>query len=227
MRLRLLLLTLVPFSLQAQAVRDSVLTVSASRPSRVVADRASLYIVVEGTAETAPDAVARVETKLKAVSDAIKGFGTRAEADRPIAYTVGPTPAPNGYPGVATSSTNVARSLIRVQMNRPDQIAQLVAAALAAGASNTSTLTFESSAADSARRARITEVLAIARADAEAMAQALGGHLGALVDASTSGNQGFQQQATINFDSRLFGAQMPAPEVSITTTVTMRYRLVR
>jgi uncharacterized protein YggE len=226
MRLRLLLLTLVPFSLQAQAVRDSVLTVTASRTTRIAADRSSFYVIVEGTAETAPDAVARVDTKLKAVSDAIKGFGARVEADHPIAYAVGPTPPPNGYPVSTAPATNLARSLIRVQLNRPDQIAQLIAAALAAGASNTTTLAFESSLADSVRRTRIADVLAVARSDAEAMAQALGGHLGAFVDATTSGGQGFQQPASLSFDSR-FGMQAPAPEIPITTTVTVRFRLVR
>jgi len=65
MRLRLLVLVLLPLPLQAQAVRDSIVTVTASRISRIAPDRASLYVVVEGTAETAVDAVARVETKLK------------------------------------------------------------------------------------------------------------------------------------------------------------------
>ena len=51
MRLRLLVLTLVPLSMQAQVVqafRDSVITVSQSRYSRIVPDRASLYVIVEG-----------------------------------------------------------------------------------------------------------------------------------------------------------------------------------
>lgn len=226
MRFRLLpLLALVPLSLEAQVARDSVITVSASRTTRLAADRASLYVVVEGTAETAPDAVARVETKLKPVMDALKGFGARADVDRPVAYTVGATPAPNGYPGVAAPATNLARSVIRVQLGRPDQIAHVIAAALAAGASTTSSLSFESSVADSARRVRIAEVLGVARVDAETMAQALGGRLGALVDASTTGQLGFQQPTTLNFDNR-FGQQAIAPEVIVTTTVTVRYRLL-
>src|ERR1035437_5299664 len=79
-----------------------------------------MYVVVEGTAETAPDAVARVETKVKAGSAALKGFGSRLEVDPPIAYAVGATPAPNGYIGAATPASNLARSVIRVQLIRPD-----------------------------------------------------------------------------------------------------------
>jgi hypothetical protein len=91
-----------------------IVTVTASRNSRILADRASLYVVVEGTAETAPDAVARVETKLKAVSAALKGFGSRLEVDPPIAYAVGATPAPNGYLGAATPASNLARGGVAV-----------------------------------------------------------------------------------------------------------------
>jgi len=226
MRLRLLVLVLLPLPLQAQAVRDSIVTVTASRISRIAPDRASLYVVVEGTAETAVDAVARVETKLKGVSEALKGFGSRVEADRPIAYTVGATQAPNGYPGAATPASNLARTVIRVQLARPDQIAHVVAAALGAGAVSTSSLTFESTVADSVRRTRIADALAAARMDAEAIALSLGGRLGPLVDVSTTGGFSFQQPSMLNFDNR-FGQQAAAPEVTINTSVTVRYRLIR
>lgn len=228
MRLRLLALVVIPFSLHAQVARDSIIAVSASRTSRLVPDRASLFVIVEGTAETAADAVARVDTKLKGVTDAIRGFAARAEVDRPIAYSVGPTPNPNGYPVNPGTNTNTARALIRVSTTRTEQISGLVAAALGAGAANSSTLTFESSAADSVRHARIGEVLNSARGDAEALAQALGGHLGALVDVGINGaGQNFNQPTYIAFDNRFSGGQAPAPEVIITTSVTVRYRLLR
>lgn len=227
MRWMILLLAVMPLMAEAQATRDSVIAVTASRTTRIVADRATMYLVIEGSAETAPDAVTRVETKVKAVSDAIKSLGSRVEADRPISYAVGPTPPPSGYPQMGTPSTNLARALIRVHTNRPDQVAHVIGVALAAGAANTSSLTFESSVTDSVRRARITDVLASARADAEALAQSLGGRLGALVDASTSGaNFGFQGQSTLNFDNR-FGQQAATPDITVNTSVTVRYRLIR
>ena len=223
--LSLLFLATIPCSLSAQAVRDSVITVSASRVSRIVPDRASFYVVVEGTAETATDAVARVETKLKAVTDALKTFGARVDVDRAIAYAVGPTPAPNGYPGVATPASNLARSVIRVQITRPEQVAHVIAAALTAGAASTSTLSFESSATDSVRRARIGEVLGVAKLDATTIATSLGGRLGGLVDVSSTTQLGFQQSTTLNFDNR-FGQQSLAPEIAITTSATVRYKLL-
>lgn len=226
MRLRLLALALLPLRLPAQAVRDSIVSVSASRTSRVVPDRASLYVIVEGTAETPTDAVARVDTKLKTVSEALKALGSRVTLDPPIAYGVGPNVTQNGYPGMSTPVTNIARSVIRVQLSRPEQIANVVAAAIGAGAATSSSLTFESSVADSVRRARIGDALNVARMDAEAIASSLGARLGTLVSVSTTGGLGFQPPSTLNFDNR-FGQQATAPEIVITTSVTVQYRLVR
>jgi uncharacterized protein YggE len=227
MRLKLLVLALLPLRLSAQAPRDSIISVSASRTSRVAPDRASFYVIVEGTAETAPDAIARVDTKVKMVADALKALGPRVTLDAPIAYGVGPSPAPNGYPGVATPATNLARSVIRVQLSRPEQIANVVAAAIGAGAASSSSLAFESTVTDSVRRARIGEALSVARMDAEAIASSLGARLGAMVSVTTNGGQfGFQAPSTLNFDTR-FGQQALAPDVTVTTTVTVQYRLVR
>ena len=72
----------------------------------------------------------------------------------------------------------------------------------------------------------MSEALTTAKADAESMAQALGGRLGALVDASSTSSPVFTQPTTFNFDNR-FGSQSSAPEVNITVSVTMRYRLIR
>jgi uncharacterized protein len=227
MRLRFLALALIPMQLPAQAARDSIITVSATRTSRVAPDRASFYVIVEGTAETATDAVARVDTKLKVVTEALKALGSRVTIDAPIAYGVGPSPSLNGYPVPSAPATNLARSVVRVQLSRPEQLANVIAAAIAAGAANSSTLVFESSATDSVRRARMAEALSVARLDAEAIASSLGARLGALVSVSTTGNQfGFQQQGTLNFDSR-FGQPTMSPDVPVTVTVNVQYRLVR
>ena len=226
MRLRLLVLALLlPLELSAQA-RDSIISVSSTRTSRIAPDRASFYLIVEGTAETTADALARVESKLKAVTDALKTFGPRVTLDPPVAYGVGPTP-PNGYPPPPLSvATNVARSIVRVQLTRPEQLAHVIAAAITAGATGSSSLTFEATAADSVRRARIGDALTAARLDAEALASSLGAHLGALVSVNASAPLGFQSPITLNFDNR-FGQPSQAPDIVINANVTVQYRIVR
>ena len=226
MRLRLLAAVLFPLSLQAQTRTDSTIAVSATRTAHVAPDRGAMFVIVEGTAETAADANARVETKLRAVSDALKALGQRIEMERPVGYGVSLAQNPNGYPMPANPASYVSRSVMRIQINRLDQISVVVAAALAAGATSTSSLTFESSVADSVRRERIAEAVNVARNDAQALAAALGGRLGALVDVTTTSPNFFQGQNTLSFDNR-FGQQASTPDIVINATVTMRYRIVR
>lgn len=227
LRALLIVLAVLPLHLSAQTSRDSIISVSATRSSRVISDRASFYLIIEGTAELPSDAITRVDTKLKAVTTALKALGPRVTLDPPIAYAVGPSPAPNGYPGNANPPTNVARSVIRVQLNRVDQVAQVVATAISAGASNSSSLAFESSVVDSVRRVRITEAIDVARADAEAIAHSLGGRLGALVSVNTSGGPiGFSPPPALVFDNRFVG-QSAAPEITVNGSATVQYRVVR
>jgi len=225
MRTRFLVLALVPLPLAAQA-RDSIIAVSSTQTMRIAPDRASFYLLVEGTAETTADALARVNTKLKAVTDALKTFGSRVSLNRPMDYGVGPAPA-NGYPPPSSMATNVARSIMRVQLNRPEQLAQVIAAALAAGASGSSSLVFESTVADSVRRARIGEVLNSSRLDAEAIANSLGARLGALVSVSVNGPFGYQGPSVLSFDNRYAQPPSQPPEIVVSTNVNVSYRIVR
>ena len=223
----LFLAAALPWPLLAQTPRDSVVTVSALRTVRIAPDRASLYFIVEGTAETSTDATARVDSKLKAVTDALKGFGARVRLDPPISYGVGPSPNPSGYPGAASPPTSLARSVLHLQLDRLDQLAAVMAAAIGAGAATTSSLTFESSVADSVRRARIGEAIAAARLDAEAIAASVGARLGSLVSISTSGGPfSFQGPQNLNFDGR-FGQPAQVPDIQINTNVTVQFRLVK
>jgi uncharacterized protein YggE len=227
MRFGFAVLALLPAIAGAQTVRDSTITVSATKISRIAPDRASMYVLVEGSAETAPDAVTRVETKLKAVAEAIKALGPRAEQDRAITYSVGPAAQQNMYPQQVMPPSNVSRAVLRVHMARADQVAHVAAAALGAGASGISAVTFESTVADSVRRSRMMEVLAVARADAQALATALDGKLGAIVDvSSTAGNIGFAGPTMLTFEPR-FAQPTQVPEVTINTSVTVRFRLMR
>ena len=123
-------------------------------------------------------------------------------------------------------ATNLARSIVRVQLTRPEQLAHVIAAAITAGASSSSSLTFESTVADSVRRVRVGEALNAARLDAEALASSLGAHLGALVSVNASAPLGFQPSITLNFDNR-YPQQSQAPDIVINSNVTVQYRIVR
>jgi len=223
---RIVALAVLPVALTAQAARDSIITVSASRMSRIAASSASFYVTVEGSAETALDAVARVEAKVGAVTDAIRAFGARAAAGPAISYSVGPPAQPGGYPPAPSPHSHLARTLIKVHAAGTDAVARIIASAIAAGATGTSTLSFEAESVDSVRRALTLAAIAAARRDAEAIAASLGGRLGAFVDASSSSPSVYPQASVLAFDTR-YSQQPPAPEVTVATNVTVRFRLVR
>lgn len=230
MRTRLLVFALVaalPAALPAQQERDSILTVTVNRTARIPADRAIVYITVESTAETAVDAVARVDAKVKTVLEALQRMAPRATPETPIALTVGSAQNATNITGNTLPAGNLARTLIRVNVDRIDQLSHIVAAAIAAGATGPASITFSATTADSIRTARSIEAVATARRNAAQIAGSLGLRLGAIVDVNVSDQYGYQQPPTLNFDQRYGGQQQQTPEVTITANATLRVRIVR
>jgi uncharacterized protein YggE len=229
MRIFVLAALILPACLHAQQVRDSVISISVNRSTSVLPDRASAFIIVEGSGETPVDANSRLDTKLKGVTDAIRGLGSIASVERPVSYGVTMAQNPQGYPMPAVPTTYVSRSVVRLHIAKIDQLASAVATILGAGATNVTSLQFESSTFDALRREKMAEVLALARADAEAVAAALGGRLGALVDVSSSSSplNPFGAGSQLTFDQRYSGGSVPAPLIMVNANATVRFRLLR
>lgn len=223
---RWLLPLLFPALLAAQTTRDSVVTASATRTARLPADRASLLVSVEGTAETAREAVARAEAKAVTVSEALRRVSAGSDVGRPMAFSVAPTPSMRSFPSPIPGPSFTAKIAIRLVIANLGQLPTLLATALDAGAATTSTAMFETSVADSVRRKLAADALTAARLDVQALATGLGGQLGALVDAGTSVPFG-NTVSSMFFPVESFSQQTAAPEVTITVTANVRYRLVK
>lgn len=205
---------------------ESRIVVVATKSARVTPDRATMYITVEGTGESTTDAAQRASQKLQAVTTALRTL-VASDGITPVPYGVGPASNRNSFPGVGNQSSFVSRYMIRVQPRNLEQLTQVAAAAIAAGATNTSAPMFESQAADSVRRAKYAEALAQARRDAEALASALGGKLGSIVDVSTTGTpQSFTQQSMLYMSGFEYSGPSPAPDVTVNATVTVRFRFI-
>jgi uncharacterized protein YggE len=225
-------LALLPTLASAQGARvedDGIPRVSATatRTARLAPDRATVFAVVEGSAESAPEAAQRAERKLQAVTDAVKQLGARVEVLGTVPYGVMPAPNYGGFPGQTAPNPFVARYIMRIQPARVDQLMNVSSTLMAAGVSVLTPPSFEAAAADSARRAKFSEALAQARADAEALAAGLGMRLGALIE--VTGNAGPSQQFGQQFIGFGRGYDMSGPgqppEVTVTASVTVRYRL--
>ncbi len=214
---------LVPSALQALA-RDSILTVTAMSSATVKADRAIFYLTVEGTAESATEAMTRAEARVPAVLAALRGLGEGVTIDSPIPGHIGPA-NPRGYPSPSPTPSYTSRVLVRVTFTRLELLQRAAAAALDAGATAASAVIYES-ADEQAVRSRIrNEALAAARAEAAATAAAMGARLGGLADVSVNimDRQRFGPNL-VNLEPG-FNPQSPTPDVTVTTQVTVRYRL--
>lgn len=210
---------------------SSRVVASASRHSRLTPDRAIVYALIEGSAETAPDAAQRAQTKLRAFEESLRRSGVAVQVEVPLPYGVSQAGNANGYPGMASPQPHVARYAIRLQPARIDQLLAVSAAAIAAGASYVSTPIFEATTADSVRRARLADAIAEARREAETMATALGGRLGTVIEVSCTdtATRGWPSDGFMQWSSRFEfgGGPAPTPEVLVSATATVRYRVVR
>lgn len=174
----------------AQAVRlDSTradIVTAATGEAQFVPDRAAVYIGVETRATTAAAAARDNAQRQRAVIDAVVAAGVSREQISTENYSV----TPNIRYDQATQRSSVigyiVSNVVRVEVRRIDQVAGVLDAALAKGANQINSLDFFSSNSDSARHAAITQGVARARADAETLARAAGGSLGALVELSTA-----------------------------------------
>lgn len=152
--------------------------------ARVAPDRATITLVVETKGPAAATVAAQNARIQRRVLDTLRALGFGENEVSTLNYNVGPN-----YEESAREMRQVgyvARNAITVRVTQLERIGAIIDAALARGATHVQDVAFESSRADSARRAALGEASAEARADAEAVARAMGGSLGSLLDASTS-----------------------------------------
>ena len=230
----LLVLTVCcPTFVAAQAAMDASsgeprIVASATRTARLTADRGVMLVTVEASGDNAAEASQRAATKLQGVTAALRSAGIAADAINVIPFAIAPAVGRDPY-NQPSAPQMVSRHAIRVPMTRLEQVTTLSAAALGAGATQVFPQLTESAATDSVRRARNAEALSVARADAEALASALGGRLGALIEVSTSSTGQFNTNQNfplfVNQYSN-YSTSAALPEIPVTATVTVRYRFI-
>jgi uncharacterized protein YggE len=216
----------------AQAARpDSMraeIVTSATGEAQFVPDRAAVYIGVETRAATAAAAARDNAQRQRAIIDAVVATGVSREQISTENYSV----APNTRYDQATQRSSVVgyivSNVVRVEVRRIDQVATVLDAALAKGANQINSLDFFASNSDSARHAAIAQGVTRARADAETLARAGGGSLGALVELST-GDAGPRPMYRLDVRNAM-AAAAPTPiepgQQRIQVTVNARWRFI-
>src|SRR5260370_26491478 len=91
---------------------------------------------------------------------------------------------PTGAAAKVTGS--VVSNAVRVELKGRDQVGTIIDAALAKGANQIAGIQFSVSNVAEVRRLALADALRNARADADALAKAAGGTLGALIEMSSS-----------------------------------------
>ena len=167
---------------------------SASQPMIVAAGtadvlipptKASFSIGIHTTGAAASAASGDNARLSKVVTEALLAAGVRREELAGSRLNVGPRWMWDQPTRQQKRAGYEATNTVRVETDQLDKIGVYLDAALNAGATDVSDVSFSSKNSDAARHQALTEAVANARADAEAMARAGGGSLGELMLLST------------------------------------------
>jgi uncharacterized protein YggE len=161
------------------------IVVSGSGEVRVTPDRAIINIGVYSRAATAAAAARDNARKQAAIIDTLRSLGFTNDQISTMHYNVSPEMRHEPRTGRSEVVAYTVSNTVRVDVRRLDQIGTAIDAALAKGANQIHGLDFYVFNTDEPRRRALTQAIERARLDADAMARAAGGSLGALLEMST------------------------------------------
>jgi len=202
---------------------------SATGEATLIPDRGIITFAVEERAPTASAAGAQNARLQAAVIAALRAKGVVREHITTSGYFVGPD---EQYPkGERKLVGYIARNSVVVDVQNLDQVGALIDAALGAGANSIGGLQYYSTNFEAVRRSALESAVTKARADAEVMARAAGGSLGAPLEI-TANNTGIPrpmlQQVVLT--GRAMSADVETPvsvgEQKVTVMVTTRWVFV-
>jgi uncharacterized protein YggE len=199
--------------------------ISASADVHLQPDRATIWFSVETRAQTAGVAAAENAKRQKAVMDALRSKIGQQDQISTTSYSVSTDDRYDS--GQRKVVGYVARNTVLVETRAPERVGAFIDVALANGSNLVSGLRFWSSATDGARRDALTLAVNKARSDADAMARAAGGSLGALLELSS---QGTSLPTAVEGMVAMRAAAPETPisptELTVTATVSARWTFV-
>jgi uncharacterized protein YggE len=200
---------------------------SATGEATLIPDRATLMLAVETRAQTASAAGAANARLQQSVIAAIVSKGIRGEQISTAGYNLHPNErySPEGQ---RTLLGYIARNTIAVRLERIDQVGPVIDAALGAGANVVSGLRLYSSKFEEVRRTALQEAVRKAREDAQVLATAAGGTLGAIIELQTTDGYGprpMYEMAVMSAARAAADTPVVAGEQTVTVTVTTRWSL--
>ena len=211
------------------------LEVSGSATVKVAPDRALASFAVESQAKTATEAAGANADAMDAVVRALGGAGIRGMRVETFGYSLRPdyayptTPAEGERTRVIAGYT--ALNNVRVTMEDVEAVGRVIDLAIGAGTNRVSSLAFEASDTEAARREALTQAVRQATLEAEAIAAALGRMLGDPLEVrggAQAPTPRVQMDAMrVAFEAAQARAETPieAGEQSVQANVTIKFSL--
>lgn len=191
-------------------VPPSVITVSAQGEIQVVPDRAYVLVSVQTRSSSAAAAAGENANKQTAVIASLRSLGVKDSQISTQNYTVVPETRNDNLDHTPRIVSYLVSNSLRVEVTDLATVGKVIDSALSHGANQVSSVDFfESQAVDLYRKA-LAEAVANAKAQAEIMASAAGGHLGSLLELNSSG---------VRMPSPMFGAVRMAGVASSETPI--------
>ncbi len=232
----LLLLAALGMSPLLSAQGTSQLVTTGRGEARVAPDRVTVELAIETRNADAAEARRLNARKEGAVLAKLRALGLPTADVTTVAYRGA------DWEGSMRERDNVAWSVIRIVLRRPEQVGSVVDSALAGCATRVASIDFASSREGEARRTALASAIAEARADAEAMARAAGGTLGPLIELTSEPSEKDREQddpagGLVEVQRRLmqsvlsgalqgtFGSPITPTDVTVTARVRARWVL--
>jgi uncharacterized protein YggE len=170
----------------APTAKEPELTASGRGETRLTPDYAYVTIGVTNQSSNAVEASRENARRIESILAALRSFGltdrqiltSRYNLTQAFEYPKNSQPKPIGFS---------ARSSIRAEVHRLEDLGKLIDASIASGATEVSGVQFLATNTDEARRSAMSSAVKQARADADAMARAAGGTLGRVVALNAGG----------------------------------------
>lgn len=210
---------------------DAQIVASGTSEVLIPATRASFSVEIANTASSAAAASAESARITKAVSGALEAAGLSRKEIAEARLAVGPRWVWEESSHREKKTGYEATSTIRIETEQLDKIGQYMDSALNAGATTISDVRFSAKDVSGARRQALSEAVAQARSDAEAIAHAGGGSLGQLTLITTEPNRsepgvGIQEVVvTANRrDREAVSTSIVPSQIRVTATVVARWK---
>ncbi|HWR01479.1 MAG TPA: SIMPL domain-containing protein [Chlorobaculum sp.] len=217
----------VPAFMPVLHAEDQGISVTASGSVKVRPDMAVFRAVVQSSDKDARKAAAKTAETWTALQQALRAAGIPVDDSPSAGYTVYPEWVWDKPSGRNVLKGYIARHVVRVTVRDLRLTGAAVDAAVQAGVGNVEDIQFSSSRQEALRREALDLAVRKARMDAEVMANAAGGKLGALMDL-TADQQSFPRSSQDLMMLKAAPMAAPATEIApaeeeISVTVRSRW----